>query len=243
MTPYFRRFTLLLVAMCLVATWSVGGTAQNAEEVRKRARARAEAGDADAQIFLGFWYANVSQDYTEAARWYRLAADQGHAAAQNRLGRMYTNGEGVPENDTEAVRWFRLAADQGVAAAQFNLGLMYGRGEGVPQDDVQAYVWFSLAAAQGNSNAQHNRDIIAERLTPGQRAEAQRLARDWRPRNTPSPGGSVPRIEDADPDGRYGGTGTAFIVDPSGVLLTAQHVIDRATSITVACNGGPTPSP
>ncbi len=36
------------------------------------------------------------------------------------------------------------------------------------------------------------------------------------------------------------GSGTAFVVHPDGLLLTAQHVIDRATSITVACNGGPT---
>ena len=35
------------------------------------------------------------------------------------------------------------------------------------------------------------------------------------------------------------GTGTAFIVDPSGVLLTAHHVVDQATSITVSCNGQP----
>ncbi len=35
------------------------------------------------------------------------------------------------------------------------------------------------------------------------------------------------------------GTGTAFVVDPSGVLLTAHHVIDQATSITVSCNGRP----
>ena len=49
MTPYFRRFTLLLVAMCLVATWSVVVTSQTAEEDR----ARAEAGDAGAQYNLG----------------------------------------------------------------------------------------------------------------------------------------------------------------------------------------------
>ena len=36
-----------------------------------------------------------------------------------------------------------------------------------------------------------------------------------------------------------GGTGTAFIVHPDGLLLTAHHVIDEATSITVSCNGRP----
>ena len=46
---------------------------------------------------------------------------------------MYSNGEGVPENDKEALKWFQLAADQGVARAQFNLGVMYSNGEGIPR--------------------------------------------------------------------------------------------------------------
>ena len=60
-------------------------------------------------------YANgegVPEDDAEAVRWYRLAADQGHADAQYNLGWMYANGEGVVEDDAEAVRWYRLAADQ-----------------------------------------------------------------------------------------------------------------------------------
>ena len=59
-------------------------------------------------------YANgegVVEDDAEAVRWYRLAADQGHADAQYNLGLMYAKG--VPEDDAEAVRWYRLAADQG----------------------------------------------------------------------------------------------------------------------------------
>ena len=54
-----------------------------------------------------------------------LCARQGNASAQNSLGVMYADGEGVPEDDVEAVRWFRLAADQGHAAAQNYLGFMY----------------------------------------------------------------------------------------------------------------------
>ena len=70
----------------------------------------------------------VSQDYGEAVRWYRLAAEQGEAIPQFNLGVMYDGGEGVPQDDREAVRWFRLvrlAAEQDFAGAQFNLGLMY----------------------------------------------------------------------------------------------------------------------
>ncbi len=57
----------------------------------------------------------VPQDDVEAARSFRLAAEQGLAIAQYNLGVMYNNGEGVPEDMAEAARWLRLAAEQGYA--------------------------------------------------------------------------------------------------------------------------------
>ena len=114
-------------------------------------------------------------------KWYRLAADQGNASAQFNLGVMYAKGEGVPQDYAEAVKWFRLAADQGDAMAQFNLGVMYAKGQGVPQDYVLAHMWFNLSAAQGDEDAVKNRDIAAGQMTPDQLAEAQRLAREWKP--------------------------------------------------------------
>ena len=91
-------------------------------------------------------------DAAEAVRWYRLAAEQGYAAAQSNLGVMYDNGE--------AVRWYRLAAEQGYAAAQFNLGVMYANGEGVPEDDAEAVRWYRLAAEQGDATAQSNLGLM-----------------------------------------------------------------------------------
>ena len=77
----------------------------------------------------------MPQDDAEAVRWYRLAAEQGEAIAQNNLGLMYSNGWGVPQDYAEAIRWYRLLAEQGKAGAQNNLGVMYdSNGRGVPQD-------------------------------------------------------------------------------------------------------------
>jgi uncharacterized protein len=121
----------------------------------------------------------VPEDYMEAARWSRLAAEQGFAPAQKNLGDLYEQGEGVPEDHVEAVRWFRLAADQGYADAQTDLGVKYSNGEGVPEDDVLAYMWFNLAAARGDELAQENKDGIAQRMTGAEIAEAQRLSREW----------------------------------------------------------------
>ena len=56
---------------------------------------KAEAGDAIAQYNLGNKYyegKDVLKDYKEAVKWYRKAADQGLANAQNNLGSMYDNG-------------------------------------------------------------------------------------------------------------------------------------------------------
>ena len=80
----------------------------------------------------------------------------------------------------------RPLAEQGNANAQYNLGTFYDNGLGVPLDKVRAYMWFSLSAAQGREGAAAFRDLIARRMTPAQIAEAQKLAREWKP-NTQSP--------------------------------------------------------
>ena len=145
-------------------------------------RARAEAGDADAQSDIGFMYGTgqgVPQDVTEAVRWLRLAAEQGEAGAQNNLGVAYGDGEGVPQDDAEAVRWYRLAAEHGHAIAQLNLGLMYSNGRGVPQDYVSAHMWLNVAAATGLENARKAREMVAASMTREQIAEAQARAQEW----------------------------------------------------------------
>ena len=129
----------------------------------------------------------VPQDHAEAAKWFRKAADQGDVDTQFNLGAMYVNGEGVPQDHAEAVKWFRKAADQGDADAQFNLGVAYGNADGVPQDDVQALLWFTLAGAQGNADAIRYRNEAIAKMTPAQVAEAERLAREWKPTNQQTP--------------------------------------------------------
>lgn len=120
----------------------------------------------------------IPQDYTEAAKWYQLAAQQGVAPAQFNLGNMYRKGQGVPKDYAEAVKWYRLAAQQGEAKAQYILGYMYENGKGVPKDNVRAHLWFNLASVSGVAEAIKTRDIVASKMTPQQIAEAQKMARD-----------------------------------------------------------------
>ena len=170
--------TLLLVFALAVMPIGVGAQSPIVDFWR----ARAEKGDALAQLNLGVMYENgrgVPEDDAEAVRWFRLAAEQGNAFSQSNLGVKYLNGEGVPQDDAEAVRWWRLAAEQRYANAQFMLGVMYRFGTGVPEDNVLAYMWWNLAAAQGNENAQENKDIAEQWMTPEQIVEAQRLSTEW----------------------------------------------------------------
>ena len=76
--------------------------------------------------------------------------------------------------------------EQGDADAQFSLGTMYLDGQGVPQDYIQAHMWYNLAASdpigEDRELTVKNRDLVAEKMTSEQIAEAQRLAREWKPK-------------------------------------------------------------
>jgi len=132
----------------------------------------------------------VTKNYAEAAKWARLAADQGVATPQSNLGVAYENNQGVSQNYAEAVKWFPLAADQGCASAQYHLGLMYRDGHRVHLDYGYAQMWLNLSAAQNEQDAMKDRDWIATRIKPPQIEEAQRLASKWKPIVAKQPGSS-----------------------------------------------------
>ena len=121
-------------------------------------------------------------DYRTALRLWRTLAEQGDPDAQFNLGHMYHIGLGVPQDHQQAVFWDRQSAERGNGAAQFNVGVIYYTGQGVDQDYVQSFMWFDLAAIKGDADAVRHRDRVAAKMTPRQIAEAQRLAREWKPK-------------------------------------------------------------
>ncbi|MCY4659089.1 MAG: hypothetical protein OXF93_04645 [Acidobacteria bacterium] len=86
--------------------------------------------------------------HEDASRWFRRAAERGHAEAQYHLGLMYLNGQGVRHADDAAAHWLREAADQGHALAQRNLAVLYFNGQGVPRDHAATVEWLKRAAVQ-----------------------------------------------------------------------------------------------
>ncbi|MBK5281401.1 MAG: sel1 repeat family protein [Nitrospiraceae bacterium] len=183
---------LVLSVMCLaVPAWAdfqAGMDANNRGDYAtalREWRPLAEQGDALAQYNLGVLYRKgrgMPQDDVQARQWYEKAAAQGQTKAQYNLGILYFNGEGVPKDYQQALRWFRLAADQGEALAQTKIAIMYDEGQGVPQNFVQAHKWYNLAATNGDKPAAELRDALANQMTPAQIAEAQKLAREWKPK-------------------------------------------------------------
>ncbi len=128
-------------------------------------------------------------DYATAVRLWKPLAEKGDAKVQNNLGVMYENGQGVMQDYAEAVKWYQKGADQGIAYAQYNLGLMYANGHGVPQDYVQSHKWLNLAAARASASEEETREMahkarerVASKMTPAQIAKAQKLAREWKPK-------------------------------------------------------------
>ena len=95
-----------------------------------------------------------NKDYTEAAEWYRKAADQNLAEAQHMLGICYEAGYGVSKNQQVAIGWVRKAADKNFAISQMLMGSWYMSGHIVKKDRKEAVRWYRKAAEQGNADAQ-----------------------------------------------------------------------------------------
>lgn len=85
----------------------------------------------------------------------KVAAAKGDTRAKSMLGRMFFNGEGVPQNYLEAAFWLNAAAEAGDADAQGLLGMAYEEGFGVGQDFSKAAVLYRKAADQGDDAAAH----------------------------------------------------------------------------------------
>lgn len=148
------------------------GVPQDYAEALKWYHQAAEQGNAMAQFNIGLMHRfgqGVPKNDVEAARWYRMAAAQGFAdaiknlnfidkfeatlvlanqgdpSAQNDIGYMYENGDGVTQNHGEAMKWYFSAAFRGNVYAQYNVARMYRDGYGVIKDEIESLAWYYVA--------------------------------------------------------------------------------------------------
>lgn len=74
---------------------------------------QAHNGHSEAQVIMGTSYHfgayGIPINYDKARYWYLKASSQGNHSADQSLGRMYLNGEGVIKNLKEAEKWYEKA--------------------------------------------------------------------------------------------------------------------------------------
>ncbi len=129
----------------------IGACSESTEESSKNAG----KGDAEAQFKMAVRYLEgqgVTQNPSEAVKWYTRAAKQGHAVAQYHLSILYQSGHGVKKNDSKAFKWCAMAARQGYTRAQVKLSEMYENGDGVEQNYEEEFKWCALAAQKGDAD-------------------------------------------------------------------------------------------
>jgi TPR repeat protein len=116
----------------------------------------AEHGDANQQYNVGYVYENglETPDYEKAFRWYSIAVSSSHKDAIYRLGLLYLNGDGLPQNLTLATEIFKKSMDLGSADACYQLGLMHYPGKATDIDYSKAEQYYIVAANMGHCGAQ-----------------------------------------------------------------------------------------
>lgn len=124
----------------------------------------AKVGDEDAQIAVARAYEvgkQVKRSKLEAAKWYRMAMEQGNVEAQFRLARLvHQGGDGLKEDLVMAAQLYQGAAEQGNIEAQNWLGYSFQHGLGVQPNDQSAVEWYRKSADAGFPPAQNNLGLM-----------------------------------------------------------------------------------
>lgn len=120
----------------------------------------AQNGYAPAQRDMGRAFFNADE-YPEALYWFKLAAEQGDAIGQYRLGFMYQTGRGTEKDPQATALWYEKSAVGGYLLAQYIWGLMcyHGHNDVMPEYDA-AFKWLLASAQQGYEPAQYCTAIL-----------------------------------------------------------------------------------
>lgn len=138
---------------------SAGSAAEQGEESIERLRARAEAGDANAQCALGkrlIASTKVAQK-NEGGGWLSKAADQNNPEAQYVLGKLFIDGLAGPNYIPMGINLVKRAAAQVHLLAVTEIGLRCLDGEwGIKQDKDKGIRHLNFAATRGCAIAQYH---------------------------------------------------------------------------------------
>jgi hypothetical protein len=108
-------------------------------------------------VGLAYYYGwGTPVDHSEAARWFRRAAEQGFSPAEFAYALSCANGDGVSRNLSEAATWYARAAKHGHSASMNNLAIQYEDGRGVARDYSRARQLYQQAVSAGYTPAATN---------------------------------------------------------------------------------------
>jgi hypothetical protein len=108
--------TAVVIACCfavLIGERAALAASVSDQEMASRYERAAQAGDDDAQFYLGaFHSAGVGRPRSdqEAFRWFQRAADQGHSHAMLLVAGLYASGRGITKDNVKAYRWAHIVA-------------------------------------------------------------------------------------------------------------------------------------
>ncbi|MDE1151478.1 MAG: tetratricopeptide repeat protein [Micavibrio sp.] len=122
--------------------------------------------------------------YDQIVNTLQTLSNAGHQGAQELMGIMYRQGQGVPKDSEKAFDLLSKAAEANRPLAQHHLGVMYYQGEGVAADPVEALKWLHIAIVHypdgpEKDRAKQDRDNIYAQLTRRDKDRAMQMTRDW----------------------------------------------------------------
>jgi len=229
------------------------GVDQDSEMAVKLYRQAADKGVAAAMAALGEALIDgegVAKNPKLGTDWLTKAADKNDPGALTKLGYMHLSGNGLPRDAKTGIQQIRTAAETGYGRAQYIYAIALSSGDGVAKNDSDALMWALLADDQDVKGADDLAAKISSHLSASDQADAQRLAKSWKPskggdgdnadiangKGDDEDGGGSAKAEassaksSAANDGpldknRIIATGTGFFVSSEGHLLTNHHVI------------------
>ena len=124
----------------------------------------------------GFGY-GIKPDVYEAIKWLKLAEENGQIPEMI-YGRLYAEGDLVPQSNRRAYGYYLAAAERGYPTAQYLVGLEYFQGRHLPKSEKSAVKWLTRAAKNGNVDAYR---VLGEIYEQGQFnvAKDREKAREW----------------------------------------------------------------
>jgi len=151
-----RGHAISMVSLGELYSWGVPGVPKDEKKSLEWLLKAGRRGNVDAAVSLGLMYlgkpySDIPEDLSEAAKWFRKAAEHGESRAQWQLALLCLRAD--PPDASQAAKWMSKAAAQGNARAQCALGRMFAEGDGVEKDDLKAEEWLLKAAENGNAEA------------------------------------------------------------------------------------------